>query len=92
MPDLPTIAEAGVPGYAFSAWYGVLIPAGTPPVVIGMWNASIVKALRAPDVAERIAREGADIIASSPVEFGGYMKTELAKWAKVVKDNGLRVE
>jgi len=92
MPDLPTIAEAGVPGYAFSAWYGVLIPAGTPARVIATWNASIVKALRAPEVADRIAREGADIIASSPVEFGAYMKTELAKWAKVVKDNGLKVE
>jgi tripartite-type tricarboxylate transporter receptor subunit TctC len=92
MPDLPTIAEAGVPGYEFSAWYGVLIPAGTSAAVIATWNASIVKALRAPEVAERIAREGADIIASSPAAFGAYMKTELAKWARVVKDNGLKVE
>ena len=92
MPDLPTIAEAGVPGYAFSAWYGVLIPAGTPPAVVATWNAAIVKALRSPEMAERIAREGADVIASSPAEFGAYMKTELAKWARVVKDNGLKVE
>ena len=92
MPDLPTMAEAGVPGYEFSAWYGVLIPAGTPRGVVSTWNASIVKGLRAPEIAERIAREGADVIASSPAEFGAYMKTELAKWAKVVKDNGLKVE
>jgi tripartite-type tricarboxylate transporter receptor subunit TctC len=92
MPDLPTMAEAGVPGYAFSAWYGVLIPAGTPRGVVSTWNASIVKGLRAPEIAERIAREGAEVIASSPAEFGAYMKTELAKWAKVVKDNGLKVE
>jgi len=92
MPDLPTIAEAGVPGYEFSAWYGVLIPAGAPRAVVSAWNAAIVKALRSPEIADRIAREGADVIASSPEAFGAYMKTELEKWAKVVKDNGLRVE
>ncbi len=91
-PDLPTIAEAGVPGYEFSAWYGVLIPAAAPRAVVSTWSAAIVKALRSPDTAERIAREGADVIASSPAEFGAYMKTEFAKWAKVVKDNGLKVE
>jgi tripartite-type tricarboxylate transporter receptor subunit TctC len=92
MPDLPTIVEAGVPGYEFSAWYGVLIPAAAPKGVVATWNTAIVKALRSPEMADRIAREGADVIASSPVEFGAYMKTELAKWAKVVKDNGLKVE
>jgi tripartite-type tricarboxylate transporter receptor subunit TctC len=92
MPDLPTIAEAGVAGYEFSAWYGILIPAGTPPPVISTWNAYIVKALRSPDVAERIAREGADIIASSPGQFGAFLRTEIAKWAKVIRDNGLKVE
>jgi tripartite-type tricarboxylate transporter receptor subunit TctC len=92
MPDLPTIAEAGVPGYAFSAWYGVLIPAATPAGIVAAWNAAIVKALRSPEVAERIAREGADVIASSPAQFGAYMKSELAKWAKVIRDNGLKVE
>ena len=92
LPDLPTLAEAGVPGYAFSAWYGVLIPAATPRPLVSTWNSAIVKAMRAPDMSERIAREGAEVIASTPAEFGAYMKTELAKWAKVVKDNGLKVE
>ena len=92
LPDLPTIAEAGVPGYAFSAWYGVLIPAATPRPLVSAWNTAIVKAMRSPDMSERIAREGADVIASTPAEFGAYMKTEMAKWAKVVKDNGLKVE
>lgn len=92
MPEVPTIAEAGVPGYEFAAWYGVLIPAGTQSRIISTWNAAIVKVLRSPDAAERIAREGADIIASSPAEFGAHIKTELAKWAKVVKDNNLKVE
>lgn len=92
LPDVPTISEAGIPGYEFAAWYGVLIPAGTPARIVSIWNGSIVKALRLPDVAERIGREGADIIASSSAQFGAYLKTELAKWAKVVKDNGLKVE
>lgn len=92
MPDLPTVAEAGVPGYAFSAWYGVLIPSAAPQPIVASWNAAIVKSLRSPEIAERIAREGADVIASTPAEFGAYMKTELAKWARVIKDNGLKVE
>jgi len=92
MPELPTIAEAGVPGYEFSAWYGVLIPAGTAPAVVSTWHAYIVKALRSRDVAERIVGLGAEVIASSPSEFGAFLKTELVKWAKVVKDNGLKVE
>jgi tripartite-type tricarboxylate transporter receptor subunit TctC len=92
MPDLPAVAEAGVPGYEFTAWYGVLIPAGTPKAIVSNWNAAIVKALRAPDMAERIAREGAEVIASSPAEFGAFIKTEIAKWAKVVKDNALKVD
>ncbi|MCC6532470.1 MAG: tripartite tricarboxylate transporter substrate binding protein [Burkholderiales bacterium] len=92
MPELPTIAEAGVPGYEFSAWYGVLIPSGAPRAVVSTWNAAIVKALRSPDMAERIAREGADVIASSPADFGAFLKTEIAKWAKVVKESGLKVE
>ena len=91
-PDLPTIAEAGVPAYEFSAWYGVLIPAAVPRPIVSAWHAAIVKALRAPDMSERIAREGAEVIASTPAEFGAYMKTELAKWAKVVTDNDLKVE
>lgn len=92
MPDLPTVAEAGVPGFEFSAWYAVMTPAGTPRAAIATWNAAITKALRSPEMAERIAREGAEVIASTPEQFAAFMKTELAKWAKVVKDNGLKVE
>ena len=92
LPDLPTIAESGVPGYEFGAWYAVLAPARTPKAIIAAWNTAIVKALRSPDMADRIAREGAEVIASSPEAFGAFMKTELAKWAQVVKDNGLKVE
>jgi tripartite-type tricarboxylate transporter receptor subunit TctC len=92
LPELPTIVESGVPGYEFSAWYAVLAPAGTPKPIVSAWNAAIVKALRSPEMADRIAREGAEVIASSPEAFGAFMRTEIAKWAKVVKDNGLKVE
>lgn len=92
LPDLPTIAEAGVPGYAFSAWYGALVPVATPHARVAHWSASIVKALRSPEITDRITREGADVIASSPAEFGAILKTEVTKWAKVVKENGLRLE
>ena len=92
LPDLPTIAEAGVPGYEFASWYGVLAPAGTPALRITKLHDILVKSLRSPDLAGRMAAEGADIIAGSPQQFASYLKTELAKWAKVVKDSGLRVE
>jgi tripartite-type tricarboxylate transporter receptor subunit TctC len=92
LPELPTIVESGVPGYEFSAWYAVLAPAGTPKPIVSAWNAAIVKALRSPEMADRIAREGAEVIASSPEAFAAFMRTEIAKWAKVVKDNGLKVE
>ena len=87
LPDLPTIAEAGVPGYEFSSWWGVLAPAGTPAAVIATFNDYVVKATRTPDVRKRFGDEGVDIIASSPEQFGTHIKRELVRWAKVVKDN-----
>jgi tripartite-type tricarboxylate transporter receptor subunit TctC len=87
LPDLPTIAEAGVPGYEFSSWWGVLAPAGTPPAAIATFNDYVVKATRTPEVRKRFSDEGVEIIASSPAEFGAHIKRELARWAKVVKDN-----
>jgi tripartite-type tricarboxylate transporter receptor subunit TctC len=92
LPDLPTIAEAGVPGYEFASWYGVLAPAGTPAPRITKLHDILVRSLRSPDLAGRMATEGADIIAGSPQQFAAYLKTELTKWARVVKDSGLRVE
>lgn len=92
LPELPTIAEAGVPGYEFTSWYGVLVPAATPPEKVIALNGHFRNALRAPDIAERFAREGAGIIASSPQEFGKHLHAELVKWAKVVRDSGLKVE
>jgi tripartite-type tricarboxylate transporter receptor subunit TctC len=87
LPDLPTIAEAGVPGYEFSSWWGVLAPSGTPGPAIATFNDYVVKATRTPEVRKRFADEGVEIIASSPEQFGAHIKRELARWAKVVRDN-----
>ncbi len=92
LPELPTIAEAGVPGYDFASWYGVLAPAGTPVGIVNALNDHIVKAMRAPDMAEHFAKEGADVIASSPARFASHIKAELARWARVIKAAGIRAE
>ena len=84
---MPTIAESGVPGYEFSSWWGVLAPAATAPAIIATLNDAVVKATRAPDVSKRFAEEGVEIIASSPAQFAAHIKSELARWAKVVRDN-----
>jgi tripartite-type tricarboxylate transporter receptor subunit TctC len=87
LPQLPTIAEGGVPGYDFSSWWGVLAPAGTPAAAISTFHDYIVKATRTPEVTKRFADEGVETIASSPEQFAAHIKRELARWAKVVKDN-----
>ena len=93
LPQLPSVAEAGVAGYEFTTWYGVLCPAATPPAVINSINEHIVKALRSPEIAQRFAYEGAEAIGSSPAQFGAHIKAELARWEKVVKAaDGLRAD
>ena len=93
LPELPTIAEAGVPGYEFTTWYGALAPAGTPIYVINVLNDHIVKAVRAPDFTQRFANEGAEVIASAPAQLAAHIKVELARWDKVVKESeGLRAD
>ena len=87
LAQLPTIAEGGVAGYEFASWWGVLAPAGTPAQAIATFNDYVVKATRTPEVSRRFADEGVETIASSPEQFGAHIKRELARWAKVVKDN-----
>jgi tripartite-type tricarboxylate transporter receptor subunit TctC len=89
-PDIPTIAEAGVPGYEVSGWYGLATTAGTPPAVIERLNAAVNRAL--PELRERYANIGADIAGGSAKEFSAYLKSELEKWARVVKLSGAKVE
>ncbi len=92
LPDIPTIAETGLPGYESAAWFGLMAPAGTPKEVIARLHKEIVAILRAPDIRERFARDGAEVVASSPEEFDAYMRAEAIKWAKVVKRAGIKPE
>jgi tripartite-type tricarboxylate transporter receptor subunit TctC len=85
LPDLPTVAEAGVPGYTFTTWYGVLVPAGTPKLTRDVLHAHVVKAMRSPELAQRFSYEGGEIIASSPEHFAAHIKSEIARWGKVLK-------
>jgi tripartite-type tricarboxylate transporter receptor subunit TctC len=92
MPHLPTIAEQGVPGYEFGAWFGLYAPAAPPAAAIRTLNDSVKRALRDPAVAERFAKEGADIVGSSPEDLAKHVRSELALWSKVVKASGLKID
>jgi tripartite-type tricarboxylate transporter receptor subunit TctC len=91
-PDVPTLAESGMPGFEVGAWQGVMVPAGTPAPVVERLNAEIVKALKAPDVRERLALQGAEPLGSTPAEYGAYVRKELARWAGVVKATGVTLD
>ena len=89
-PDVPTVAEAGVPGYELAVWFGVLAPAGTPRDIINRLNAEIVKALNSADVKDRFARQGVEVKTSTPEQFAEFLKSEVLRWAKVVQDAGIK--
>ena len=90
-PDLPTVAET-VPGFEVSPWWGLSAPAGTPPAVIARLNKEFVALLERPDVREQISRTGADPVGDSPDQFAAYIRTEIDKWAKVVKAAAIRID
>jgi tripartite-type tricarboxylate transporter receptor subunit TctC len=92
IPDLPTVAEAGLPGYDAGVWYGILAPAGTPREIITRLNAEIVRVLNLPDYRKFLVGNAIDPIGGPPEQLGQYIRTELVKWAKVVKDAGVRVD
>jgi tripartite-type tricarboxylate transporter receptor subunit TctC len=92
VPDLPTVAESGLPGYEATAWFGVLAPAGTPRDIIDKLNALIVKSLRAPDMQQRLQADGAEAAGGTPEEFAAIIKRDIAKWAVVVKKSGARAD
>jgi tripartite-type tricarboxylate transporter receptor subunit TctC len=91
-PDIPTIAEGGLPGYEAVQWYGLLAPAGTPADIIAKLHKETVAILRSPESEKRLAGDGAGVIASSPAEFAAFIKAETVKWAKVVKAAGIQPE
>jgi tripartite-type tricarboxylate transporter receptor subunit TctC len=86
LPDVPTIAEAGVPGYEANNWWGMLAPAGTPPAIVDKLNKAVSAALDAPELQSQFAKEGAAVVKMTPAEFGAYIEAETAKWGRVVKE------
>ena len=92
MPDLPTIAEAGVPGYQTSSWYGILAPAGTPRDIVSRLNAEIVKTLAEPDVRKALASEGADPVGNSPEEFAIYIQAEKDRLGKLIRNSKIPMQ
>ena len=88
LPDVPTIAEAGVPGYEATSWFGMFAVAGTPKPVLDKLHAALVKVLGQPDVKKKIAEQGGDVVAETPAQFATFIKAETAKWGKVVKESG----
>ena len=91
MPDLPSIAET-LPGYGASGWYGLLAPAGTPREIVTRLNAEAVRALRAPDVAEKLSSQGAEPAPGTPEEFTAFIRSEIDKWARVVRAANMKPE
>jgi tripartite-type tricarboxylate transporter receptor subunit TctC len=92
LPEVPTLAESGLPGYEAGSWYGILAPAGTPGAIVARLNAEINNAIRQPEVRERLAAEGAEVIGGTPEEFAVHIRSELARMKKLVREGGLRVE
>ena len=91
-PDIPTIAEAGVPGYEHTGWSGIMAPAGTPKAIVDKLNAEINKLLARPDVKANWVKQGADTMSMTPAEFEAHLKADLAKWSKLVKDANIKLQ
>jgi len=89
-PEIPTVAEAGVPGYDQTAWFGVLAPAGTPRDIIGRLNTEIIKVLNSADVKERFAKQGVEVRTSTPEQFSAFLNSDVARWGKVIRDAGIK--
>lgn len=92
VPEVPTVAESGAPGFEVLGWSGLLAPAGTPRTIVGKLNAEVVKLLQLPDVQERLAADGAEFGTNTPEEFSVFVRSEIAKWEKVIKASGARAD
>jgi tripartite-type tricarboxylate transporter receptor subunit TctC len=91
-PELPTVAEAALPGFDVTNWVGLFAPAGTPPDIVARLNAEVLRTMQSPEMQSRLAGEGARFVATTPAQFGAYVKAEIAKWAPVVKLSGARAD
>ncbi len=91
-PSLPTIAEAGVPGYEVNVWFGMQLPAGTPKPLVDSMNRDIVRILKEPEIIKRFRDQGVEVVASSPAAFSQLLQGEISKWTQVIRDANIKVE
>jgi tripartite-type tricarboxylate transporter receptor subunit TctC len=91
-PDFPTLSESGFPGFDTSLWFGLVAPAATPKDVVAKIHDDVIQVLKLPDVKERIASQGAEIVADTPAEFAAFISAESAKYAKIIKQAGVKLE
>jgi tripartite-type tricarboxylate transporter receptor subunit TctC len=92
VPNVPTVAESGLPGFEAVQWFGLFAPANTPKDIVGRLHAETIKALQVPDVRNRMTSLGADVVGNTPEQFLAFEKVEAAKWAKVVKASGAKID
>jgi tripartite-type tricarboxylate transporter receptor subunit TctC len=92
LPDVPTIAEAGVPTYEAVNWWGIIAPAGTPPAIVAKVHEALTKVQNSPATQEQFAKEGASVVQMSSADFGKFMQTEMSKWERVVKEGKIKAE
>ncbi|MCC6531758.1 MAG: tripartite tricarboxylate transporter substrate binding protein [Burkholderiales bacterium] len=92
VPEVPSIAEAGLPGYESIAWYGMVAPAGVAPAVLSKLSAEVVKSTRSPEMWDALTKQGADPVGSTPKEFSTFMRAETAKYGKLIKDTGMKAD
>jgi tripartite-type tricarboxylate transporter receptor subunit TctC len=92
VPDLPTVAEAGVPGYEATSWFGLIAPAGTPKEIVNKFSTTVAKILGTPEVRERLSSQGAEPVGNTPEQFSAFIRAETAKWAEVVKKSGAHID
>ena len=91
-PELPTMAEAGLPGFDLATWFGLLAPAGTPKEVIAKWNTEVTKILNSPDMRERLTAQGAEPTPMTPEQFAAFIQSEIPKYARIVRASGVKVD
>lgn len=92
LPDIPTVAESGVPGYEYTTWQGILAPAKTPPKIVATLNTAIVRTLADPQMSQRFRALGGDPASSTPAELAAYMQQEMARWTRVIRTTGIKAE
>jgi tripartite-type tricarboxylate transporter receptor subunit TctC len=91
-PEMPTVAESGVPGYEANNWNGIVVPSGTPGAIVNLLQTAVADVLKEPVIAERMAKSALDPIGDTPAEFARYLRAEAQKWGKLVKSAGIKAE